>query len=56
MRVFEGRLGHEDEKYSQDAYIVVSEEPLKIEWWQDWVRGLYGKTVRITVEELETKP
>jgi hypothetical protein len=50
-RTFEGTLGHEDEMRSQDAYVVTSREPLKLVYWQEWVAGLYGKRVRITVEE-----
>ena len=51
-RCFEGTLGHEDEMRSQDAYVFVSESPLPIAYWQEWVSGLYGKRVRITVEDV----
>ena len=52
-RVFEGRLNHEDEMGSQDAFIVVrSEPPYEIAYWQRWVNGLYGRHVRVTVEDL----
>lgn len=49
-RVFEGKLGHEDEMRSQDAYIVQDDGQLR--WWQAWVVDLYGKRVRVTVEVL----
>jgi hypothetical protein len=52
-RVFEGRLRHEDEFRSQDAFIVTDDEPFKLLYWQNWVEGLYGKRVRITVEVLD---
>jgi hypothetical protein len=51
-RVWVGRLGHEDELRSQDAYVVVSESPPAVAYWQEWVRGLDGRRVRITVEDL----
>jgi hypothetical protein len=54
-RIFEGELGHEDEMRSQDAYIVVSRDPIKLAWWQEWVKGLYGKKIRITIEVIEEK-
>lgn len=56
-RVFEGKLGHEDEMHSQDAYIVLTEPPFaKLAYWQAWVVGLYGRRVRITVEVLDEDP
>jgi hypothetical protein len=52
-RVFEGLLLHEDEMHSQDACIASSDAPGKLVYWQQWVDGLYGKLVRVTVEVLE---
>ena len=52
-RVFEGKLGHEDEMRSQDAYVCTSESPVHVSFWQAWVAGLYGKRVRVTVEVLD---
>lgn len=54
-RVFEGVLNHEDEMGSQDAFVIISESRLHA-YWQEWVRGLDCKRVRITVEVLEDKP
>ena len=55
-RVFEGTLQHEDEMRSQDAYLVCSEHPIRLAYWQEWVKGLEGKRVRVIVEVLEEKP
>lgn len=55
-RIFEGRLGHENELCSNDAYVVVSEEPLSIAYWQEWVDGLQGKHVRVVIEVIEPTP
>ena len=46
-RIFEGELGRENELRSQDAYLVISREPIKLVWCQAWLTGLYGKRVRI---------
>lgn len=53
-RVFEGVLGHEDEMRSQDAYVIVDPDlgSGRIAYWQEWVKNLYGRPVRITVEDL----
>ena len=55
-RIFEGELGRENELRSQDAYLVISREPIKLVWCQAWLTGLYGKRVHITVEVIEEKP
>lgn len=49
-RIFVGLLGREDEFRCDDAYVVVSEDPIRIAFWQKWVYGLTGKYVRIAVE------
>jgi|GEM_PF-2107931 len=51
-RCFEGTLAHEDESHAQDTYVVLSESPPRIAYWQEWVRGLHGRRIRITVEEV----
>lgn len=52
-RVIEGILAHEDELRSKDAYVVLSESPPRVAYWQAWVAGLYGRRVRITVDTLD---
>jgi hypothetical protein len=53
-RVFEGPLGRENEMRSDDPYVVVTENGKeRLAWVQEWLKGLDGKKVRITVEVLE---